>query len=305
MIVRSEGCSGAVIVSRPPPFVVIAESNPAHAARYEDAVRSLGLGGRTVGNGADALSLILRTPSPALVVASSLLPRVDGESVVRYMRAGQIDVPAILLGDSPQRVARLRGLRIPDTEVLSIDVDLPDLQAAVSRMAAPAIASTSPTDLAASEPTVRTGVLDRGAGREALVREWARVERGGSPLGVAIFSVNRFKHINDQHGQAVGDQVLAEVAQTIARSQRAGDIAIRWDADGFLVLLPNADEAQARACAERVRAALALVQLPNALVVSVTVGTAEMTAGEPIQDTIGRADELLYRRRAAGRNPEE
>ena len=146
MIVRSEGCCGAVIVSRPPPFVVIAESNAAHAARYEDAVRSLGLVGRTVGNGADALSLILRTPSPVLVVANSLLPRVDGESVVRYMRAGQIDVPAILLGDSPQLVARLRGLRIPDTEVLSIDVDLPDLRAAVSRMVAPAIASTSPTD---------------------------------------------------------------------------------------------------------------------------------------------------------------
>ena len=271
----------------------------------EDAVRSLELVGRTVGNGADALSLILRTPSPALVVASYLLPRVDGESVVRYMRAGQIDVPAILLGDSPQGVARLRGLRIPDTEVLSIDVDLPDLRAAVSRMAAPAIASTAPTDLAASEPTVRTGVLDRGAGREALVREWARVERGGSALGLALFSVNQFKRINGQHGQAVGDHVLAEVAQTIARSQRAGDIAIRWDADGFLVLLPNADEAQARACAERVRAALAFVQLPSALVVSVTVGTAEMTAGEPIQDTIGRADELLYRRRAAARNPEE
>ena len=117
--------------------------------------------------------------------------------------------------------------------------------------------------------------------------------------------MNRFKCINDQYGQAVGDQVLAEVAHTIARSQRAGEIAIRWDADGFLVLLPNADEAQARACAERVRAALALVQLPNALDLSVTVGTAEMTAGEPIQDTIGRADELLYKRRAAGRNPEE
>ena len=303
MIVRSESYCGAVIVSRPPPFVVIAESNPAHAARYEDAVRSLEFGVRAVGNGADALLLILRMPSPALVVANSQLPQVDGESVVRHMRAGQIDVPAILLGDSPQLVARLRGLRIPDTEVLSIDVDLPDLRAAVSRMAASGIASTSSTDAATAEPTLRTGVLERSAGREALVREWARVERGGSPFSVALFSVNRFERISDQHGQAVGDQVLAEVAHTIARSQHAGDIAIRWDADGFLVLLPDADEAQARACGERVRAALARVQLPNALVVSVTVGTAEMTAGEPLQDTIGRADESLYRRRASARDP--
>ena len=125
-----------------------------------------------------------------------------------------------------------------------------------------------------------------------------------SSLGVALFSVDRFKRINEQYGPAVGDQVLAEVKHAIATSQPAGDIAIRWDADGFLVMLPNANEKQARAFAERVKSALALVPLPNALVVSVTVGTAELTAGESIQDTIGRADELLYRRKAAGRNPE-
>ena len=83
----------------------------------------------------------------------------------------------------------------------------------------------------------------------------------------------------------------------------AGDIAIRWDADDFLVLLPNTDEIQARAFAERVRSALALVRLPHALVVSATVGTAEMTAGERLQDTIGRADELVYRAKAAGPEP--
>ena len=123
-------------------------------------------------------------------------------------------------------------------------------------------------------------------------------------LGVALFSVDRFKRINEQYGPAVGDQVLAEVKHAIATSQPAGDIAIRWDADGFLVMLPNASEKQARAFAERVTSALALVPLPDALVVSVTVGTAELTAGESIQDTIGRADELLYRRKAADRNPE-
>ena len=57
-----------------------------------------------------------------------------------------------------------------------------------------------------------------------------------------------------------------------------------------------------RAFADGVRSALALVRLPHALVVSVTVGTAEMTAGERLQDTIGRADELVYRAKAAGRN---
>ena len=291
-------------MSWPPPFVVIAESNSTGAARYEEAVRSLGLTVSTVGNGADALALVLRTPSPALLLANALLPRVNGESVVRYMRAGQIDVPAILLGDSPQRVARLQGLRIHDTDVRSTDVDRPDLRAAVSRMVARSIERTSSTDAATSGPTVPRRVLDRGAEREALVREWARVERGGRPLGVALLSVDRLTRISDQYGQTVGDQMLAAVEDAIARCQRAGDIAIRWDADDFLVLLPNTDETQARAFADGVRSALALVRLPQALVVSVTVGTAEMTVGERLQDTIGRADELVYRAKAARRNLE-
>jgi diguanylate cyclase (GGDEF)-like protein len=291
-----------VIVSWPPPFVVIAESDSTGAARYEEAVRSLGLTVSAVGNGADALALVLRTPSPALLLANALLPRVDGESVVRYMRAGQIDVPAILLGDSPQRVARLRGLRIHDTDVRSTDVDRPDLRAAVSRMVARSLESS--TDAATSEPTVRRRVLDRGTEREALVREWARVERGGRPLGVALLIVDRLKRVSDQYGHTVGDQMLATVEHAIASCQRAGDIAIRWDADDFLVLLPNTDETEARAFAEGVRSALALVRLPYALVVGVTVGTAVMTAGEPLQDTIGRADELLYRAKAASRNLE-
>ena len=134
-------------------------------------------GGSPVGNGAEALALVLQTPSPVLLLANALLPRVDGESVVRFMRAGQIDVPAILLGDSPELVARLRGLRIPDTAVDSTDVELPDLRAAVSQMVARSIEPTSSTDAATSEPMVRRRVLDRDAGREALVREWARVER--------------------------------------------------------------------------------------------------------------------------------
>jgi PleD family two-component response regulator len=50
-----------------------------------------------------------------------------------------------------------------------------------------------------------------------------------------------------------------------------------------------------------VRSALALVELPSLVGVSVSFGTAEMRTGDSIQDTIGLADQLLYRAKAAGR----
>ena len=250
-------------------------------------MRSLRLAVRSVVTGDKALAAVLGTPSPALLLANALLPRVDGASVVRHMRAAQINVPAILLGDNPGLLARLRDLRLPHTEIFSTDVDREELRAAISRMAAPAI----------------EGGLSTRDNSEPLFRESSRPEKGGSRLSVVLLEVDQLTRINDQYGHAVGDRMLAEVERVIAGLQRASDIAIRWEGDAFLVLMPDVDEKEACGFAERVRSALALVQLPNGLVVSVTVGTAEMTGGESIQDVIGRADQLLYRAKAAGRNP--
>jgi diguanylate cyclase (GGDEF)-like protein len=146
---------------------------------------------------------------------------------------------------------------------------------------------------------VLTGLLNRRGGSEALVREAARVERGGSRLSVALFDVDQFKRINDQNGHAVGDQVLAEVGRVIAGLQRASDISIRWGGDEFLVLLPSISAEGARAFAERVKSALERVQFPNVWGVTISVGTTEMSAGESVQDTIARADQLLYKAKAA------
>jgi diguanylate cyclase (GGDEF)-like protein len=289
-----------VIVSRPP-FVVVAESNSTRAARYEEAVRSIRLAVRTVGNGDDALALMLRTPSPALLLANALLPRIDGASVVRHMRAVHVNVPAILLGGSPQLLARLLRLRIPNTEVFTTYVDREELRAAISRMVAPSIEGTSTSDGATPDRLAPTEPLNRGGGSEALIRESSRVERGGSRLSVALFGVDGFERINEQYGREVADQVLAEVGREIARLRRVSDTAIRWGADEFLVLLPHVGEEGARAFAERVRSALALVELPSLDGVSVSFGTAEMRAGDSIQDTIGLADQLLYRAKATGR----
>ena len=264
-------------------------------------MRSLRLAVRSVITGDKALAAVLGTPSPALLLANALLPRVDGTSVVRHMRAAHINVPAILLGDSPELIGRLRALRIPHTEIFPADVDREELRAAISRLAAPAIEGLSTKDKALSESLLRTRSLDRPGGSEPLVRDSARVERGR--LSVVLFEVDQLPRINDQYGHAVGDQMLAEAERVITGLQRASDIAIRWEGDEFLVLMPDVDEKEACGFAERVESALPLVQLPNGLVVSVTVGTAEMTGGESIQDTIGRADQWLYRAKTAGRIP--
>ena len=79
---------------------------------------------------------------------SSRTPSCPGgwRVVVRYMRAGQIDVPPSCWATVLKRVARLQGLRIHDTHVRLDRRRIPDLRAAVSQMVARSIERTSSTD---------------------------------------------------------------------------------------------------------------------------------------------------------------
>lgn len=92
-----------------------------------------------------------------------------------------------------------------------------------------------------------TGLPNRRLFDEELPRELARSLRSGGSLTVAVVDVDRFKHFNDAYGHDAGDRVLCAVAAKIRRGIRAGDIACRYGGDEFVVLLPDATAAEAKA----------------------------------------------------------
>jgi diguanylate cyclase (GGDEF)-like protein len=90
----------------------------------------------------------------------------------------------------------------------------------------------------------------------AMARErLERARRDGGPCGVIIADVDAFKAVNDVHGHAAGDRVLAAVAATIARHLHGDDVAGRIGAEEFAVLLPGATLEATVAAAERMRIA--------------------------------------------------
>jgi len=133
----------------------------------------------------------------------------------------------------------------------------------------------------------------------------ARRRRADDRVGVLMIDIDRFKKLNDTFGHAVGDHVLREVAQAIASAVREGDVPARFGGEEFVVLLRNPGPRVAIEVGERVRRAVADLDLRRLGVPKVSVSVGVAVADEPEADlgeVIDDADRALYRAKRAGRD---
>ena len=82
-----------------------------------------------------------------------------------------------------------------------------------------------------------TSLHNRGYFRERLSLAVSRATTNGSDLAVIYLDLDGFKEINDQHGHAVGDEVLRIIAARLTRAVRVGDTVARLGGDEFGCLL--------------------------------------------------------------------
>jgi diguanylate cyclase len=133
----------------------------------------------------------------------------------------------------------------------------------------------------------------------------ARRRRAEDQVGVLMIDIDRFKKLNDTFGHAVGDHVLREVARAIADAVREDDVPARFGGEEFAVLLRNPSLAVAVEVGERVRRAVAALDLRRLGVpgVSVSVGVAVADSPDVALDVvIDDADRALYRAKRGGRD---
>lgn len=138
-----------------------------------------------------------------------------------------------------------------------------------------------------------------------LVRLLAQRRRAGDVVGILMVDIDRFKVLNDTFGHATGDEVLRAVAGAIVSAVRANDVPARFGGEEFVVLLRNPGKDVAFDVGERVRAAVAGLDLRPLGVpaVSVSVGVAVGSEpDEPVDALIDVADQALYRAKRAGRD---
>ena len=158
--------------------------------------------------------------------------------------------------------------------------------------------------LAMSDPL--TGLLNRRAGMDVLLRSLAAFERHGHPLAIMLLDIDHFKRVNDTFGHEAGDAVLSGVADVLRAMARRTDFVVRWGGEEFVVVLGNTGLPAAAIPAERLRKALIEHQfhLPDGAGLQITgsIGIAAALKGERIDALIARADQAMYLAKSRGRN---
>lgn len=155
-----------------------------------------------------------------------------------------------------------------------------------------------------------TGLHNRRYAAQALTAIAARAVERGRDLAVMVVDLDRFKVVNDQHGHAAGDAVLAEVARRLRANLREGDLLARIGGEEFLAVLPDSATPEARRVAERLCAALDArpIRLPSGLgltvTVSIGVAVSALAEGMPlsVDALVEQADLALLESKGAGRN---
>jgi diguanylate cyclase (GGDEF)-like protein len=156
--------------------------------------------------------------------------------------------------------------------------------------------------LASAERTSRldplTGLGNRRALDEALQRELARHIRYQRTLALVVVDLDGFKIVNDTHGHAAGDRVLATVGRRLGEI-RGTDAAFRLGGDEFAVLLPETRADAAELVARRISRQIRDDTFPHE--VTATWGIAEATGPDP-EELLAAADRELYARKRDTRN---
>ena len=315
-------------MNSPPIKLLIVDDDPLAIQSLYNVVDEFGAI-RFATSGQAALMLMAEEEAD-LVLLDANMPDLDGFASCRLLKQDYPDTPVIFVTAASDPASEVQALEAGAVDFITKPLNPPVVKARVRTQLLLKENSDRLRQLSKLDPL--TGLANRRALDEQLAKEWRRGMRDRTPLAMLMLDIDHFKAFNDHYGHLEGDKALTLVADTLkACASRVGDLVARFGGEEFSVLLWNCNQSQALAVAEKIRQAVANLEIPHehssvASHVTVSIGVAGgipsfpgdaggegAPAGVPaLKPTVSelpskralfdRADAALYVAKQSGRN---
>ncbi|MEO7745506.1 MAG: EAL domain-containing protein [Actinomycetota bacterium] len=243
-------------MTRPAATILVVDDEPANRKLLQALLAPEGYVVRTAASGREALDLVARQP-PDLVLLDVMMPELDGYAVAAALKAdpSTARIPVIMVSALCDRDTRLSGLHAGAEDFLAKPVDRAELWLRVRNLLRLKEISDALREQGLAleqQVTARTadlhqlahfdpltGLPNRGMFQAELVRTIAHAPADADVV-VLFVDVDRFKVINDTWGHGVGDELLRQFGQRLARCVRTGDTVGRIGGDEFALIVVTA-----------------------------------------------------------------
>ena len=290
------------------PLLLIADDEPVNLKLLIDGLRD-DFRIRIATDGETALAIAGAEERPDLILLDIMMPRLDGYEVCRLLKEQEStrDIPVIFVTGVTDEEGETHGLELGAVDYITKPINLRITRARVLthlklKQAQQHLAQLSQID-------GLTTIANRRRFDEALVIEWRRNLRMGTPLALLMADIDYFKQYNDLHGHLAGDDCLKRVAIAFASTmRRPTDLTARYGGEEFVALLGDTDADGAWRVADAMRRRVEQLMIPHGasphpcVTVSCGVAVAVPSDESSPEDLVLRADRKLYEAKAAGRN---
>ncbi len=293
----------ASIVRAGKPRVLIIDPDPKFGAETTRTMESEGFNAWHSENVRNIFDL-LEQFDPDVVLLAVTFPDLSGLDVCRMLRTSPrwSDLPVLMVSEHYGPRSRIAAYKAGADDVLSKPLLREELMARL-RVRIDRIRLTRER----ADRDSLTGLLTRRAFMERISQRLAEARRNGRPLTLCLVDLDHFKLVNDTHGHAAGDQVLAQLGRLMTERFRVEDLRCRWGGEEFAIAFVDEDLRTARSVLQRVLEEFSQVEFglddSRSFNVTFSGGLAEFGRdGQKFDELVRIADERLYVSKASGRN---
>ena len=121
-------------------------------------------------------------------------------------------------------------------------------------------------------------------------------------IGLAIFDIDHFKHVNDTYGHNVGDKIIQKIVNIALETTRSNDYTVRWGGEEFIILAQVKVLEEIKTIAEHVRVAIEYKDFISVPKITASFGVALSSKDDSLESLVKKADDALYKAKDTGRN---